>query len=83
MFIAIVGTRCSGKSSVEEYFISVKHFTPVRIIHSELGDESESVEVPSRVLSSSSADINSALNSKLLIGLDSHRGSTEITDFDK
>lgn len=46
MFIAIVGTRCSGKSSVEDYLISVKHFTPVRIIHSELGDEPESFEVP-------------------------------------
>lgn len=31
MFIAIIGTRLSGKSSVEEYLISQKGFTCVRL----------------------------------------------------
>lgn len=32
MFIAIVGTPFSGKSSVEDYLVSLKGFTSVRLI---------------------------------------------------
>lgn len=35
MFIAIVGTRLSGRSSIENYLVSSKGFTPVRISDSE------------------------------------------------
>ena len=35
MFIAIVGTRLSGRSSIENYLVSLKGFTPVRISDSE------------------------------------------------
>jgi dCMP deaminase len=31
MFIAIIGTRCSGKSSLEDYLVSVKGFISVHI----------------------------------------------------
>jgi len=36
MFIAIVGTRFSGKTSIENYLVSLKGFISVRIIQSEL-----------------------------------------------
>ncbi len=32
MFIALIGTRFSGKSTVEEYLIKQRGFTPVRLI---------------------------------------------------
>ena len=35
MFIAIVGTRFSGKTSIENYLVSLKRFTSVRIIQSD------------------------------------------------
>jgi len=35
MFIAIVGTRFSGKTSIENYLVSLKGFTSVRIIQSD------------------------------------------------
>ena len=35
MFIAIVGTRFSGRTSIENYLVSLKGFTSVRIIHSD------------------------------------------------
>lgn len=35
MFIAIIGTRFSGKSSLEEYLVSDKGFTSVRILESD------------------------------------------------
>lgn len=35
MFIAIIGTRFSGKTSIENYLVSLKGFTSVRIIQSE------------------------------------------------
>ncbi|EAU92806.2 dCMP deaminase [Coprinopsis cinerea okayama7 len=38
MFIAIVGTRFAGKSTVEEYLINHKHFTPVRLIEPNDGE---------------------------------------------
>ncbi|KAK7465400.1 Deoxycytidine monophosphate (dCMP) deaminase [Stygiomarasmius scandens] len=31
MFIAIIGTRCSGKTTVEDYLVSFKGFIPIRI----------------------------------------------------
>lgn len=40
MFIAIVGTRFSGKSTVEDYLVSQKQFTPVRVIQSYEHEES-------------------------------------------
>lgn len=36
MLIAIVGTRLSGKATIENYFVSAKGFTSVKIT----GDES-------------------------------------------
>jgi hypothetical protein len=36
MFVAIIGTRFSGKTSVENYLISLKGFISVRIIQSAL-----------------------------------------------
>jgi dCMP deaminase len=33
MLIAIIGTRLSGKSSVEEYLVSFKGFTAIRLVH--------------------------------------------------
>ncbi|KAF8973514.1 cytidine deaminase-like protein [Flammula alnicola] len=47
MFVAIVGTRFSGKSSIENYLISSKGFTSVRIIQSDsdLGGFEEKFEV--------------------------------------
>jgi uridine kinase len=35
MFVAIVGTRFSGKSSIADYLVSSKGFTEVRLIRSE------------------------------------------------
>lgn len=35
MFIAIIGTRFSGKTSIENYLVSLKGFTSVRIIQSD------------------------------------------------
>ncbi|KAK7694966.1 hypothetical protein QCA50_002154 [Cerrena zonata] len=49
MFIAIVGTRYAGKSTVEEYFVKEKGFTSVRVSPS---DDSSSDEVD-EVISSS------------------------------
>ena len=34
MFVAIIGTRFSGKTSIENYLISLKGFISVRIIQS-------------------------------------------------
>lgn len=54
MFIAIIGTRLSGKSTVETYLVE-KGFVPVRIISrtSEYGDKAQASKVVScfRVLS--------------------------------
>jgi len=60
MFIAIVGTRFSGKTSIENYLVSLKGFISVRIIQSELdihGFE-EQFEVPSLFLLSMAACVN-------------------------
>lgn len=38
MFIAIIGTRCSGKTTIESYLVA-KGFVPVRIIGQALGHE--------------------------------------------
>ncbi|KAH9944164.1 cytidine deaminase-like protein [Epithele typhae] len=32
MFIAIIGTRCSGKSTVQDYLVKYKEFRPVKIL---------------------------------------------------
>ena len=32
MFIAIVGTRCSGKSTIQEYLVKYRDFKPVKIL---------------------------------------------------
>ncbi|KDR85469.1 hypothetical protein GALMADRAFT_234357 [Galerina marginata CBS 339.88] len=47
MFVAIVGTRFSGKSSIEEYLVSSKGFTSVRVIQSDfdVGGFEENFEV--------------------------------------
>ncbi|TFK36977.1 cytidine deaminase-like protein [Crucibulum laeve] len=56
MFIAIIGTRYAGKTSVEDYLVSSKGFTPLRLIRS-AGDsikDSESEVLDSRCSSSGS-----------------------------
>lgn len=50
MFIAIVGTRSSGKTTIEDYFIRGKGFTQVRLINAESVLEEEKLGV-SRPLS--------------------------------
>lgn len=48
MFVAIVGTRFAGKSSIEDYLVASKGFTPVRIIQStsnDIGEFEEALEV--------------------------------------
>ncbi|KAL4241741.1 cytidine and deoxycytidylate deaminase family protein [Abortiporus biennis] len=41
MFIALVGTRFAGKSTVEDFLIKEKNFTPVRLVTSTSHDEEE------------------------------------------
>jgi hypothetical protein len=43
MFIAIIGTRLSGKSTIEAYLIE-KGFVPVRIIYPVINDEARAAE---------------------------------------
>lgn len=51
MFVAIVGTRSSGKSSIEDYLVSSHGFTLVRVIQSDsnVGGNEEKFEVNSHV----------------------------------
>lgn len=46
MFIAIIGTRFAGKSTVQKYFVKVKGFIPIQVSR----DVSEKVAATSRVL---------------------------------
>ncbi|KAF4622966.1 hypothetical protein D9613_002238 [Agrocybe pediades] len=66
MFVAIVGTRCSGKSSIEDYLVTSKGFTCVRIIHSEstVGGYEENFEVSRNASSLSPLSITIPRNSK-------------------
>ena len=41
MFIAIIGTRLSGKSTVQDYLVGFKGFQPVQLIE---GDRRVSIE---------------------------------------
>jgi len=50
MFIAIVGTRFAGKSTIEEYLINEKGFTPVRLIEPNDGDSSLDGEITVRLI---------------------------------
>ncbi|KAF5311839.1 hypothetical protein D9619_002849 [Psilocybe cf. subviscida] len=64
MFVAIVGTRFSGKSSIEDYLVTSKGFTSVRIIQStsnDLGDFEEMLEVRSQRSEFSSNRVNTSL----------------------
>ena len=36
MFIAIVGTRCAGKTTVQDYLVRYKSFTPVKLVRTDL-----------------------------------------------
>lgn len=58
MLIAIVGTHCAGKSTVEDYFVSRQGFRSVRIISpNNAGPQSDSVEVRGFEVSSESVSI--------------------------
>lgn len=45
MFIAIIGTRFSGKSSIENYLVTTKGFKSVRIVSDNGNDVIEEFEV--------------------------------------
>ncbi|KAF8225114.1 hypothetical protein L208DRAFT_1368539 [Tricholoma matsutake] len=71
MLIAIVGTHCAGKSTVEDYFVSRQGFRSVRIISpNNAGPQSDSVEV---LIPTSDSDL--ALSDPTLSTYDSN-GST-------
>jgi len=59
MFVAIIGTRFSGKSSIEDYLISIKGFKSVRIVQSNSdhhGEEKFEVTNSRRSISSDTTD---------------------------